>query len=166
METANDFDMKKAIATFKNFCVFFETYPLINEQEYFQELRKQLLEIYSQALLLPANTGLSDNEYDKVSAEDIAPRLLAIAELINHRFYWEVFDPYDDNDTEAVCGDIIDDLGDTYRDIKNAINFFDTANDESIKDTLWKLEFGFKHHWGNHCMDALRACHNVFSRLK
>lgn len=165
MKELPEFDFDNAIVVFKRFCNFFEAYPLEDERSFFHELRKYLLEIYSIGLQLPPSVDLSDIKYAEISLEDIKPRLMAMDGLISHRFYWEVFDPYDDNDTNAVCGDIIDDIGDIYKDIKNATLIYDTELEGHKQDALWKLEFGFKHHWGDHCVDALRACHNVLRRL-
>jgi hypothetical protein len=82
-----------------------------------------------------------------------------IAERIPYRFYWHVFDPTDKSDTEAVCGDLFDDLCDIYTDIKRSILLFETNNAENIEKAIWEFKFYFEQHWGDHCSNALYAIH-------
>ena len=160
--------IEKQINVFKQFCKFFETFSLDDKRAYLQAFRTELLVIYSCGLTLPGDASLSDVEYENVvTAESIKNRLLAISGLIaEHRFYWEVFDPTNHLDTEAVCGDLIDDIGDIYKDIKKAVLTYETGTEAAKQDAAWQLHFGFHHHWGDHCIDALRACHYILDKAE
>ena len=64
------------------------------------------------------------------------------------------------SDKEASQGWLVDDFFDIYRDLKIELSKIDTiATDEAIEDALWELKWGFFHHWGNHCINAMRYLH-------
>lgn len=69
-----------------------------------------------------------------------------------HDLYWEVFDPYVDE--ERVARSLSDDFLDIYRDLKRGLVGFD---DGHWRDAVWDWCFHFDHHWGDHAVDALRA---------
>jgi hypothetical protein len=83
-----------------------------------------------------------------------------ISKLGKACFYWEVFDPTIEEEDEPIKGWIVDDFANIYANLKEELYKIDEiATDESIEDALWQLKFGFNHHWGNHCIDAMRALH-------
>lgn len=82
-----------------------------------------------------------------------------ISELGDEEFYWQTFDPSFKLDDEKVLGLLSDDFGDIYRDLKIELEKIKLNSDEAVEDALWQLKFSFHHHWGNHCIDALRYLH-------
>jgi hypothetical protein len=70
------------------------------------------------------------------------------------RFYREVFDPWAEPTVGEVTGDIIDDLGDIYRDLRRGLVHWQDGN---LADALWEWRFNFQIHWGEHATSALRA---------
>ncbi|WP_018626062.1 DUF5063 domain-containing protein [Niabella aurantiaca] len=85
-----------------------------------------------------------------------------ISELGVEAFYWEIFDPvYSEKDgREATQGWLVDDFADIYHDLKVELLKIDTiGTDEAVEDALWQLKWGFTHHWGQHCINALRYFH-------
>jgi hypothetical protein len=86
-----------------------------------------------------------------------------ISKLGEECFYWEVFDPtYPEKEITQVQGFLEDDFGDIYRDLKRELEKINLNSDEAIEDALWQLKFSFKYHWGNHCIDAMRALHYLW----
>ena len=97
-----------------------------------------------------------------------------IAELGKDVFYWEVFDPtyfeedgqpgqgWEISDKEPTQGWLVDDFADIYRDLKIELEKIKLDNDAAVEDALWQLHFGFYHHWGNHCINAMRALHYLW----
>ncbi|MEM6789038.1 MAG: DUF5063 domain-containing protein [Myxococcota bacterium] len=69
-----------------------------------------------------------------------------------HDLYWEVFDPYVDE--EPVAGSLLDDFLDIYHHLKRGLVAFDEGQQQ---DAVWEWRFHFDHHWGDHAVDALRA---------
>jgi hypothetical protein len=83
-----------------------------------------------------------------------------IAELGEKAFYHEIFDPTYNKEKEATQGWLVDDFGDIYHDLKIELYKIDTIDTEdAVEDALWQLKWGFSHHWGNHCINALRYLH-------
>jgi len=142
------------------YCVFIEKE---NRKgfEYFLSAREVLVTLYAAAIKLPDISTTTHNEFDgRVTKEE--------QQLIIHRlngnigdkgFYWDTFDPTNEKDTEAVCEDLVDDLGDIYRDIKSCLTTYNIGQIEAQEHGLWELKFTFDKHWGAHNINALRALH-------
>jgi len=76
--------------------------------------------------------------------------------------YWEVFDPIYEKNESPTQGWLVDDFGDVFADLKTELYKIEVlSTDAAIEDGLWSLGFGFKSHWGHHCINALRALHYV-----
>ena len=57
-----------------------------------------------------------------------------------------------------MCGDLLDDLSEIYKDIKRSLLIID--NGFNARETgLWRLKFQFENNWGDYCINALYACH-------
>lgn len=95
-----------------------------------------------------------------------------INELGEQAFYWEVFNPtyseqngypnagWNITDREASQGWLVDDFGDIYRDLKIELEKIQKiGTDEAVEDAFWQLKFGFRTHWGEHAISAMRYLH-------
>lgn len=96
-----------------------------------------------------ATLPLSEATTDKVLLWDGAPP--SWPGFGPHDIYWEVFDPYVDE--ERVAGSLSDDFLDIYRDLKRGLVAFDNGQQQ---DAVWDWRFHFDYHWGEHAVDALR----------
>ena len=69
--------------------------------------------------------------------------------------YWLEYDQPADvlSDDEHRTGSLADDLTDIYFELKRGLNLLDAAGPDEVAH-LW--EVGFKHHWGQHLVDAER----------
>jgi hypothetical protein len=69
--------------------------------------------------------------------------------------YWLEYDQPNDvsTDDEHRTGSLADDLTDIYFELKRGLNLLEAAGPEEVAH-LW--ESGFKHHWGQHLVDAER----------
>src|SRR5690606_9844233 len=86
-----------------------------------------------------------------------------ISKLGEDTFYLEIFDPTYEEEKEGVQGWLVDDFSDIYGDLKTELIKIDTIKtNESIEDALWTLKWGFSHHWGTHCINALRYLHFLY----
>lgn len=98
-----------------------------------------------------------------------------ISDLGAEAFYWEIFDPaYSEKegqpnagwtitDREPSQGWLVDDFADIYRDLKIELLKIDKiGTDEAIEDALWQLKWSYAHHWGQHCINALRYLHYFY----
>ena len=155
------------IEYFQNFCDFFENGEVDNSELSLKLLLVHLLNIYKRGLELLPNFNSSDKEYPlKFINEKFENRLNLIAEKFgDSKYYWDTFDPSDLNDKKPVCGDLVEDIGDIYKDIKKSLMIFSIDDKEAKDMAMWNFEFQFNTHWGDHCIDAIRACH-YFLRKK
>lgn len=101
----------------------------------------------------------NDADIDNPQADEELRTLLSRTSerLGNRHFYWTKFDPTDNNDTELVAGDLLDDLGDIYADIKSNLELIEKGRTPEQEHALWELKFSFETHWGLHAVNALRT---------
>jgi Domain of unknown function (DUF5063) len=145
----------------RSFCDFLETHPSDNYKDFLPDTQKQLIWLYTFGQTLPEFNLPADNDIKEIdiSGNGIRELLSFTRHRLRDPFYWVVFDPTDHNDTASVCGDLADDLGDIYKDIKTFLTGFDDANHEVKQNALWHLKWSFDNHWNDHCMGAIYAIH-------
>lgn len=143
------------------FCVFIETCK--NNTDYIDEVKIRLLRLYELGTNLPWVDLQSNVDYDnKLGDVEFKKVVDTIANKIGERrFYWHIFDPTDKNDKEPVCGDLVDDIGDIYKDIKYSILIFNLNQPECKENAVWQFKFDFESHWADHCINALNAIHYI-----
>lgn len=153
-------ETKDFLLTARSYCSFIETTDTTNK-EFLKGLQGLLLILYQQATTLSCTTLDHEEEFkEKLSKEEFEKILNSISDKIGeNRYYWEVFDPTNDKDTEAVCGDLVDDIGDIFKDIKYGLMIFDIGTTSSQEDAIWNFKFGFEKHWGRHAISALKTIH-------
>ena len=126
--------------TIISFCKFIESQPELTGPPYLERLREHL------ELL-----------YDEVEYQEILNRLSE--KLGDSRFYWRTFNPTEESDKHPICEDLVDDVGDIYKDLKNSILILERNTEESAENALWQIKFDFSSHWGDHCINALYGIH-------
>ena len=145
----------------KDFCLFIETHQSDSYRSFLEATQKQLVELYSYGQTLPDFDLPADRDIKEIdiSDNDIRDILSFTRDRLRDPFYWVVFDPTDHNDTASVCGDLVDDLGDIYKDLKTFLTGFDNVDDDVKQNALWHLKWSFDNHWNDHCIDAIYAIH-------
>ena len=151
----------------------------IKEKEFYSEIHKKLTELYNAGISLNSVELIHSNEkteFETVTREKLKEQNVnLISSLGKDSFYWEIFDPtytesdgkpgkgWDITDKEPSQGWLVDDITDIYADLKEELYKIDKiGTDEAIEDGLWQLKFGFTSHWGNHCVNAIRALHYIY----
>ncbi len=144
-----------------DFCLFIENLQPTTKVDFMQATRQHLLRLYTTALELQWVELQSNAEFDdRLHEADIKPLLNSISQrLEGSQYYWHVFDPTNEEDIKPVCGDLGDDLGDIYKDLKNAITIFNLEQSGCEESALWNFKFLFEKHWNDHCINALSAIH-------
>lgn len=143
------------------FCEFLEQEPVESANDFLKQNQKKLLNLYDKALKIQwvdlqsniINDNILDNKELKSVINSITIR------LDDKRYYWHVFDPTNQDDKEPVCGDLVDDLRDIYKDLKFSITTFNRDEENCKASALWQFKFDFESHWGDHCINALSAIH-------
>lgn len=142
-----DAEVRAFVAAANRFCEFVETASSVkNVSERLHVGRRFLANLVAAGAALP----LVEATTDEVLLWDGSPP--DWPGFGPHDFYWEVFDPYVDE--ERVAGSLSDDFLDIYRDLKRGLMAFDRGQ---TQDAVWQWRFHFDHHWGEHAVDALRA---------
>lgn len=148
----------------KRFISILET-KTIDNSNFLNEVRKNLSELYSSGLSLLNTKLIHSNEN---TSFEIEFNTIAISNNLhrtiseNDAFYTLIHDPFDKTTKKPIQGWLIDDLVDIYLDLKEAIyKIEEITTNESIEDALYELKFGFHYHWGNHCINALKALHYI-----
>jgi hypothetical protein len=139
----------------------------LTEELFYAKSHKALADLYSTGLNLESvdlKYSDSETEFEGVDQEKLRQQNKnLISKLGEDCFYWKIFDPTIEKEDEPTQGWIVDDFGDISADLKEELHKIDEiATDESIEDALWQLKFGFNHHWGNHCIDSMRALHYLW----
>lgn len=151
----------------KDFIEFIEENNEKDLSSFLEKLRQSLVSIYFVGFSLPKNLVRSNDDYPNyINPNQLRDIINHLKELLkDSRYYWEVFNPIDDLDNKiAVCGDLIDDIEDIYCDIKNSLLLYQYYTTEAKNSALWLLDFQFKSHWGDHCINAIRACHYLLKK--
>jgi hypothetical protein len=158
-------ETKSFLQAARRYCSFIET-TTKTDTEFLEELEGVLLDLYKTATTLRRPTLLHEKDFeDEMSTDDLDRILLGIgARIGSNSVYWEVFDPFDHEEHDPVCSDLVDDLGDIYKDIKRALTIFDLDTAAAVEDAIWQLKFGFENHWGRHAIGALMAVHHLLRR--
>ena len=148
----------------RKFCSFIETENSLTENEFLLLTQNHLLTLYSTARLIPSVKLKSDKDFEvDIPSDELKSLLKFIAGRVPFSYYWAVLNPFDNqNLAETGTGDLVDDLGDTYADLKEALIMFDKGDIDAQENAIWKFKFDFDNHWGEHCIEALYAIHHYF----
>jgi len=156
LETEN---FKSFLNCAKEFCSFIENLNP-GTVSFLEKTQGILLRLYLSALNLNDIDLQYETGPEPVLDKDEHNKILSnIASASDESYYSHIFDPSQLDDDEPCIGDLIDDLGDIYRDIKEALMLFDTHEAPNVESALWHFNFGFHHHWGQHCINAAYAIH-------
>ena len=141
----------------------------ISKEDFYPLAHTNLIDLYSaghKLEIIDLKYSNEDSKFDELNYEFYQAQNIALfSKLGEDCIYWQVFEPIYDNENEnkPVQGWLVDDFADIYRDLKTELNKIENiGTDEAIEDALWQLRFGFYHHWGIHCVNAIRALHYLW----
>lgn len=145
------------IAVAGEYCDWLEAPPLSMAQEHFAATGL-VARLYASAIQLP-NVGpdylpLIPQVPALTRFQEEAVRLRLRSFPFQH--YWEVFHTLTTEAEEPCLGDITDDLGDVYRDVKEGMLALELSGRHLA---VWHWRSTFSVHWGRHASSALRALH-------
>lgn len=152
----------------RNFCALIESCPSNDPHTFLQTLQKQLLALYTLGLDLPSiNVSEEVDLSVKLSDPEMNTILKSIGARIPFSYYWVVLNPADiDSLPETGMGDLCDDLGDMYKNLKEGLLLFEQENNIAKENAIWQFKFDFDYHWNTHCMEALQAIFQYLSKNK
>jgi hypothetical protein len=117
----------------ERYCLFVET-ETTKGIEYHFKARDILTTLYSTAIRFPEVSITSDKKFDYRVTSDQQKKIMQRLDgnIGEKRFYWDTFDPTDEEETEPVCQDLVDDLADIYRDIKSCLTTYNLGQIEMV----------------------------------
>jgi hypothetical protein len=146
----------------RRFCIFIETEQSDNLKEFLLSAQRHLLILYTVGFNIPDISVEGDIDFDTDIPNGEKKNILKfISDRVPFSYYWAVLNPVDINDTvETGVGDLIDDLGDMYNDIKRGLTLLDKEELSAKESAVWRFKFDYDNHWGEHCIEALYAIHH------
>jgi hypothetical protein len=150
----------KFLKSVRDFCEFIENGKTENYLSFLRLTQTHLQSLYfggQKLQVVDLNYNLDFK--DIMTKPQLQIILNGLADRLNNRFYWHVFDPSKENNIEPVCGDLLDDLGDIYKDLKNSLLLFDNGTPAEIECAVWTFKWSFDSHWADHCINATYALH-------
>ncbi len=150
----------------KHFCSFIETQQSDIPDEFLLSIQNHLLKLYYLGLDLPSVILETDTDFNvELPEAEIKALLLFIGKRVPFSYYWTVLNPVEiANPAETGTGNLIDDLGDIYKDLKEGLILFDRVDAGAKENAIFQFKLGFETHWGEHCIEALNAIHHYFAR--
>jgi hypothetical protein len=140
---------------------------IIDKEDFFKRAHTALIDLYMSGYKLEEiDLKIEKKELDfnkSISFEN--KNLKQISTLGYDTKYRKVFNPINKNVHESISGDIALDFEDIYYDLKTELEKMKIGTNEAVEDALWQMKFSFTMHWGNHCIDALRAMHYSLQEL-
>ena len=144
----------------RDFCDFLENNKTEDYLSFLQLTQTHLLSLYVGGEKLQSVELTQNVDFDDIMTKPQLESILnGLGDRLHHRFYWHVFDPIKEDDINPVCADLLDDLGDIYKDLKNSLLLFDNETPAGIESAVWTFKWSFDNHWGDHCINATYALH-------
>jgi hypothetical protein len=161
----NSKELSDFVNAAREYCNFIEAESSLTGTALLQAIQKHLLELYFVATKLPAiNLQFNESLDSCVDGDIIKLHLKLIAERLPFSYYWMVLNPSDMNSlAENGTGDLLDDLGDIYKDLRSAIVQFDSKDVAAKEEAVWSFKFDFDSHWGTHCIEVLSVIHRYLA---
>jgi len=152
----------------QNFCGYIENETTVSQEEFAVNVLTLLTTLYAAGLQIPelhygdeidtdVDADISDTEKKNI--------ISSIYKRIPFSFYNITLYKHDLNRTEnTALGDLGDDIADIYLDLKRALLKYNSPYLNGKAEAVFTLAFGFSHHWGDHCIDAMHSIHHYLQK--
>lgn len=143
------------IAEVRRYCRLIEEDGSENSWEFAHDCLTSVLRLYAAAIELPAKdpdtvealNGIDDDAWQKVRER--------VGRKLARDYYWEVFEPLEQEQPESLCGSLSDDLADIWHDVKRGLLGLDSGKLSAVDDAVWHWRFSLESHWGHHAVGAI-----------
>lgn len=154
--------IKDFVSTARAYCMFLETDPGRDPRQFLRTVQKDLLTLYRMGLDLPDISSVDDSHVeDSIEQHIHMERILKLTrDRLPFGLYWVAYNPLEiASPAQVGAGDLVDDLGDIYRNLKKGLLLFDHTAAGTKENAIWYFKFDYDNHWGQHCMSALQVIH-------
>jgi hypothetical protein len=158
-------ELPELLATARKYCSFVESTDNENSK-FLTDVQMLLLELYLLGRQLRDVDAVETGFEDLLSDHDYKAVLKNISDRCPFQYYWTIIDPFNFNDTnqQIGTGDLLDDLGDIYHDLKRTLLLYDSGLNGARLQAMWQMKFDFDSHWGTHCVDSIKAIHDYLAQ--
>ena len=157
--------VERFVDSAERFCSLIEHHQSLTAWEFVRLCAPCLADLYGAAVplsLLSVEIDSAELVEDVISTDQARAIDRQISEKLGEKcLYWEVLDPRIESDPvvdSLGVGDLADDMADIYREVKNGLSAF---NRGPANEAIWHWQEGFRSHWGDHAVDALRGMHPI-----
>lgn len=158
-ETKSVKDFHAAASEYCNLLDRFETIPKV---EFLHQVFILLHRMILLATSLPEIQRLSDYEVPHVSNEEWQKLYSSLKNYIgSHDTYFQVADPYDEDDRNPIQMSIAGDISEIYQELQPSLVAFQSCNLKDKLAIIWEWKFLLKAHWGDHATRAARALYSL-----
>jgi hypothetical protein len=140
------------------YCLLIESNESSNSWTFAQACLSRLLRLYDSALHLPELEPETQSLLSGISHEEWESMREHVGRKLARDYYWEIFEPLEEQKPEPVAGSLSDDLADIWRDLKPGLRECN-GTVVAIQDIVWQWRFSFETHWGHHAAGAIAALH-------
>lgn len=151
-------EIQNFVLAAEHFCEWLENPPKDSADHDPYEAIRLISTLYTGALLLPPVDVVQLHNFDRIPT--LGPEVLdsirqRLAEF-PFQYYWNIRQVLSMDGAEPELGEIADDLGDIYKDVKEGLLAFQS----DLKAlAIWHWHQTWAMHWGAHAVSALRALH-------
>ena len=142
---------------------YFESEPTGDKQNFLSKIQCALIDLYRYGRVLP-EVSSSGIEFDISFKRNDKQIQSMIEQKVPFSAYWHTIDPFSLDQPEVGLGDLLDDLGDIYLDLKRAVLVFNSNVDGAKEESFWKFKFDFDYHVADHCISAMKAIHDYMGK--
>jgi hypothetical protein len=151
----------------RNYCDFIEHDSDSDPKAFIRKALDLVLLLMLHALKLPDLEGASfqKTEIDIDACDAIRNRIRA--RVPQDEYYWEVFDPLQNEKPDPLKGGLVDDLADIWLEVKAGLLILESKSRKRLPNAVYKWRFGFDVHWGvHHAVTAIRVLNAVRIKLE
>ena len=142
-----------------DFCAAVDSYASLSPEAFLSKIGNVLVELYGHALALPiVEPNSHDADKIRFHKEEVGNVWISLRDRFGPLdMYWTVLNA--NQQGEPIQAGLSQDISEIYSDLKDNL---EVAGRGAINaDVVWTLRDDFRHHWGRHAVDALKAIHDL-----
>jgi hypothetical protein len=139
------------------YCSLVEGSDSSNSWTFAQACLIAVLRLLERALRLPEIDPETTDLLTGISHENWQTMRQEIARKLARDYYWEIFEPFEQEEPKPVLGSLSDALADIWRDLKRGLAEIDRGGATSTSEAVWHWRESFESHWGHHAAAAVFA---------
>lgn len=141
----------------RRYCRLIEEGGSNNSWLFARECLNSVLRLYTAALELPAKEPHTIELPDRIDHSAWQTLYRRVGQKLAREGYWEVFEPFEQEQPESIRSSLPDDLADVWRDVKAGLLAIDKGNQSAVDSAIWHWRFRLESHWGYHAVGAITA---------